>query len=139
MSRNIDLTQPLSDEDRQYLMDRSRLRDIALADGLNPPVPLPADSIADAFGQHPDATDASAGQNAQQAEGQQAQGSQDLASPATEHQQDQEPDGDNYDDEEAWPYDDLKEEIKERDASDKPALNSKREDLISWLRMDDAR
>lgn len=33
MSRKIDLTKPLSDEDRQYLLDRGRLRDIAQADG----------------------------------------------------------------------------------------------------------
>lgn len=139
MSRQIDLSQPLSDEDRQYLLDRGRLRDIAIADGENPPVPLPADSVADAFGQHPEATDATRGQNPEHPEGQQAQPNANLASPATEHQKAEGDEPDNYDDEEAWPYEDLKEEIKERDADDKPALNSKREDLISWLRMDDAR
>lgn len=33
MSRKIDLTEPLSDEDRQYLVARDRWRDLALADG----------------------------------------------------------------------------------------------------------
>lgn len=37
MSRNIDLTQPLSDEDRKYLQDRCRWRDIATADALDSP------------------------------------------------------------------------------------------------------
>lgn len=32
MSRKIDLTKPLSDEDRQYLTDRGRLNDVAVAD-----------------------------------------------------------------------------------------------------------
>lgn len=33
MSRKIDLSEPLSDEDRQYLVERDRWRDLALADG----------------------------------------------------------------------------------------------------------
>lgn len=33
MSRKIDLSEPLSDEDRAYLVDRDRWRDLALADG----------------------------------------------------------------------------------------------------------
>jgi hypothetical protein len=32
VSRKVDLTKPLSDEDRQYLTDRGRLNDIAVAD-----------------------------------------------------------------------------------------------------------
>lgn len=37
MSRQIDLTKPLSDEDRKYLQDRCRWRDIATADALDSP------------------------------------------------------------------------------------------------------
>jgi hypothetical protein len=33
MSRKIDLSEPLSDEDRAYLVERDRWRDLALADG----------------------------------------------------------------------------------------------------------
>lgn len=34
MSKKIDLDKPLSEEDRQYLLDRDRHRDVEYADGL---------------------------------------------------------------------------------------------------------
>lgn len=37
MSRDIDLSKPLSAADRQYLVDRDRWRDLALADGHEDP------------------------------------------------------------------------------------------------------
>ena len=37
MVRKIDLSKPLSDDDRQYLVDRDRWRDLATADGHDDP------------------------------------------------------------------------------------------------------
>lgn len=133
MSRQIDLTKPLSDEDRQYLTDRDRWRDIATADGAEAASVLPDDSIAGAFGQHPDAVPANAG----------AAPTDDAGNPlppegSADASADQ--DADNYDDDSAWSYEDLKDEVRERKeagADDAPALNSSREDLIAWLRSND--
>jgi hypothetical protein len=44
MSRNIDLTKPLSPEDEQYLRDRDRFRDIELAKANTAKASAPADS-----------------------------------------------------------------------------------------------
>ena len=147
MSRQIDLTQPLSDEDRQYLQDRGRLRDIQTADananGTEPPSSLPDDSLAASTERSPSAQPASVGaQTAGPAATADTNQSADLASPATDHTADTaeggEPESeDNYDDESAWSYKDLQGEVSEREAEDKPALNSSRVDLIAWLRQDD--
>jgi hypothetical protein len=139
MSRNIDLTKPLSDEDRDYLLARARHREIALADanaaGTTPEPSLPDDSLTGSTPRSPDAQPASVGaQNA--ASGGTADNP--LASPATDHTADgsDEPQ-DNYDDTEAWSYEDIKSEVSDRESDDSPALNSSRADLIAWLRKDD--
>lgn len=142
MSRQIDLTKPLSDEDREYLLARNRKRDVALADanakGQEPPAEsaIPDDSLEGSTDRSPAAIPANAA--AQNALGVQAPGSQSLASPATAHQVGDEEHEDNYDDTEAWSYEEIKDEVKSRNSDSAPALNSSREDLVAWLRKDDA-
>lgn len=139
MSRNIDLTKPLSDEDRAYLEARGRHRDIALADGEDHSN-TPDDSITGATDQPPTPTPAAtASQNADDGSSTAPDGSADSGdgSVATEPEAEE----DNYDDESAWSYEDLKDEVrarKEAGVEGTPALNSSRDDIIEWLREDDA-
>lgn len=146
MSRKIDLTKPLSDEDRQYLEDRAMHREIAEADG-NTVSTLPDDSVMGAFGQDPNAVPAAGGAPVMGDDGTPVnpdgsaatvQGSSIGAAQADSDEED------NYDDESAWSYDDVKEEVKERREAqgedyDGPALTASREDLVSWLRSDDTK
>lgn len=159
MSREIDLTKPLSDEDRKYLEDRCRWRDIAIADeGSDPGPSLPDDSIVGSQENSPNAEPAHAGaQNpepvlapeaallvgsgtepptppADGADGGDATGNPDADGADTEP--DDEDEGDNYDDEEAWTFQDLRTE-----ATGRPGVSAggSRADIIARLREDDAR
>lgn len=154
MSRQIDLSKPLSKDDRRYLLDRDRYNDLAvneqllsngevdpfnLPDGLPSQVPQGADvspqavpaAVGERYPDGPQTPESGAGTDPGSANG--------SADPADDDEDDDE---DNYDDVNVWSYDDLKSEVSERlDAnSDAPkiALNSRREDFIAWLRKDDA-
>lgn len=153
MSRNIDLTQPLSDEDRQYLVDRARHDDIRFADevaegkrdadeGISPALPAAATGTAQsASTTSPDAVPAADGaQTAAQA----PTGDQPVNPAQGAQSGDQTGDPAPWDDEEAWSYSDIQEEVRNRreedgDDYDGPALNSSREDLVAWLDADDAK
>ena len=146
MSRKIDLTKPLSDEDRQYLEERDMQREIAEADGTAEEISsIPNDALGNAFGQHPDAQPAQRGAAVIGDDGTPVNPDGSAASllgfGATEDDETSD-DGDEYDDEDKYSYDDLKAEVKDRkkdlgDDYDGPALNASRDDLVAWLRSDD--
>jgi hypothetical protein len=135
MSREIDLSKPLSDEDRQYLLDRNRLADIRRADGEDvPPGELPDDSIQSMWPNDPRATGAvpvtdlpAAPLPGQVLSGVTGQPVAPVGSEATEPE-------DNYDDDDAWSYRDLQEEAKGRNLT----ASGSREELVQRLREDDA-
>lgn len=167
MSRKIDLSKPLSDEDREYLLTRGRNDLIAQNDldykGGNDPKPIDDGNTGDINPFQADTPNAvSAGMTPEEMHGTpiaavEGQNISDLgdndkdpnkvATPPTPAPiADSEDDGDNYDDKDVWSYEDIKEEVKGRkealEADSKeytgPALNASREDLITWLREDDA-
>lgn len=140
LSRKIDLTKALSDEDRQYLLDRGRHYDIAVADanaaGEEPPeqvsynptaqvgateVPVPgAPQVAAVTDDTVTGTVTVDGAAAPVIETPQPE-----AVTAT---------ADDYDDEDEWEYRDLQDEAKERGLK----ASGKREDLVARLRRHDA-
>lgn len=141
MSRSIDLSKPLSDEDREYLVQRARTADLQKnAEMLNGATerPTPVDDgntgDIDAFtrddgsdllaGTHPQETTVT---TIQQVEVQREPGESGEEPPTPE-----EPD--NYDDEAAWSYRELQDEAKVR----KLTATGSREELIARLRQDDA-
>lgn len=125
MSREIDLTKPLSDADRKYLEDRARHADIALADansGVEGKSELPAPNVFAATDPSPDRTPAASISSTEDAE-------EDLP----------------Y---EEWKVDELKAEldVRAQDAEDSDIAESlaytssdKKADLIKKLEADDAR
>ena len=125
MSRQIDLTQPLTDADRQYLVDRCRWEDLRLADADHP-VPE---------GRHPNTTPSAV--DTPTALSPADVGTQNAELPAkplpessTEAEADTE---DNYDDAEVWSYSDLQAEAKSRSVS----AAGPREDVVARLREND--
>lgn len=127
MSRSIDLTKPLSEADREYLVARCRWRDLQTADA-NAEVPeQPSNPPLTTQDSRPDANPTDNGTL-----------TADLpttplpdVSGATEAEEEE---GDNYDDESVWSYADLQTEAKSREGI---AANQSREDLIAALRKDD--
>lgn len=137
MSREVDLTKPLSDEDREYLQNNNRLTDIARADGKigEDGFPLPDDSVEGSHVQSPQQTDPSLGAVTTVPE-QPLEPGQIGVQPQSADAGDAEAPSDNYDDEDAWSYRELQEEAGKRE--DVPATGS-REALIEALRKDDAK
>lgn len=139
MSRQIDLSKKLSDEDREYLQNNNRLRDIAIADGTldEGGWEQPLDAIVDSHPKDPNAEDQSAGALVdldQKPLPGSVEAQRDLGIGVDDGSAEQ-PD-DNYDDEDAWSYRDLQAEAKDRDDV---AGNLPREELIAALRADDAK
>ena len=125
MSRQIDLTQSLTDEDRQYLVDRCRWEDLRLADEEHP---VPEDRHPNTT---PTAVDTPTALNPADV------GTQNAELPAKPLPDDSvdavaEWD-DNYDDAGAWSYSDLQGEAKSRNVS----AAGPREDVVARLREDD--
>lgn len=166
MSRQIDLSKPLNDDDRYYLETRGRDDLIAANDRNFAEVAKVDDGNTGDIDQHNADNGLDVVSNFHPGEvtttpvqavavGQahevprvpvhQANDARDGEDPGISADADADEDpSDNYDDKEAWSYDDLKVEVGERkealeDTYDGPALNASREDLISWLRKDDER
>ena len=138
MSREIDLSQPLSDEDRQYLIDRDRWRDLALADGH--------EDIARAQREATEANDITQGRRPPTVFGEQArvQAANADAAPTSDEGEEDLP----Y---EEWTFDELKNELDVRKADAVEAGMSEEEaktlyskgggqkDLVARLYADDER
>lgn len=166
MSRQIDLTKPLSDEDRQYLVDWSRTDDLRknaeylaeqdaaalepIDDGNTGDVnPFEKDDGSDLMaGTHPGERAVTESQR-QAVKDLQSEDpnkvTKDGDSPLRPTQQAGDAESehdDNYDDADAWSYRDLQKEIGERnedrDEDSKIPASGSREDLVARLRADDA-
>lgn len=154
MSRQIPLDQPLTDEDRRYLQDRGRTDLINFLDNE-----FPTEPTSDSFlgTQHPEALSVhlegsgvtaamptltpQTGMSAPSPEPVVVEPVAPSVAPAATDSSDED-EGDNYDDAEAWTYQELQEEVKIRKrngAPNLPALNSSRDVLIAFLREDDKR
>lgn len=129
MSRQIDLTKPLSDEDREYLESRARHREVEINDAeFGDTVAsgnVPDDSLEASTERSPDAQPASVGD--QNPEG--------IPSPVAEvladaEAEDSEEDIDNYDSEPSWSYAELQAEAKDR----KLPAGGSRAEIIARLR-----
>lgn len=140
MSRKINFDAALSEEDKDFLRLNGRTMEIEVNEArFHPTDPDPsAGSVPTGNpGSVPGAQPARTGvQTAQRASA--------AAQPVTDGSEasEGEDEGDNYDDETAWPYKDLQADVAERreeqgEDYSGPALNSSREDLIAWLREDD--
>lgn len=138
MSREIDLSKPLSDEDRAYLVDRDRWRDLAVADGH--------EDIARAMREAVEANDVRQGRRPPTVFGEQAlvqQANAETPPPPPGEEEDL-----PYD---QWTFDELKAELDVRKADaladgmgedEAKTLYSKgggQKDLIARLEADDAR
>lgn len=135
MSREIDLSKPLSDYDRQYLVDRDRWRDLALADGH--------EDIARAKREATEANDITQGRRPPTLVGEAARVQEANAAPAPADPLADQP----YSE---WPYKALQEEIKARlqealdagvpevEAREKFKAGGKQADLVKILEEDDA-
>jgi hypothetical protein len=149
MSRQIDITKPLSDEDRQYLEDRARHEDLRRnaeivgereADVLTP-INDGNTGDVDPF-KADDGTEQITGTNPGERTVTAAQAA-DTGVPTADDADDagDEPD-DDYDDEDEWSFRDLQAEIKDRnegrDEADKISAQGSRPELIARLREDDA-
>jgi hypothetical protein len=143
MSRNIDLSKPLSKSDRQWLEtngDQRRLDENAYLLGK---LDITEASTPDNDpGSSPEAVNPSV---VAQTQDQAPSADQAALADLTAEQQTPEANaaepGDNYDDEEAWSYQELVEEYKDRieGGTEKTvALNASRADIIEALRADDA-
>lgn len=146
MSKQIDLSKPLSDFDRQYLVDRGRYDLIAIADDTE------RDAVAEKLADEaPDAPSTDSARAQQQREPQTAPGG-DNPRPLSAGGQEQhdagsgeEEEGDNYDDKDVWSYAELQSEIKDRNEEsdraeeDKMSAAGSREELIERLRADDVK
>ena len=131
MSRKVDLSKPLSDDDRQYLSDRCRWDDLREADA-NHPVPVERDPNTTPSSQDTSPAPQPADKGTQTAE----LPTKPLTTDSVPAQADPgDEDVDNYDDAEVWSYHDLQEEAKER--KDVSAAGS-REDIVARLREDDS-
>lgn len=166
MSRQIDLTKPLSDEDRQYLVDRARHHDLALneeylaeQEAAKEPIddgntgdinPYDKDDGTDLLaGTHPGETAVTEAQRqqvlAQQSEedpNKVVEGDGSPLQPTQQAGDGESEHDDNYDDAEAWSYRDLQKEIGDRnegrDEDSRMSASGSREDLVERLRADDA-
>lgn len=143
MSRQIDLTKKLSKDDRRWLKTNGRTADLALNKAYleDNPEHITETSTPDLSpGAVPDAAPLpTVGQTEQPVP---TPDQADLiAQTATEQPTSgdgDQPEADNYDDEAAWSYKDLQDEVRDRNVDGSPALNSGRASLIEWLRADDA-
>ena len=134
MARTIDLSKPLSDDDRQYLVTRDRWRDLAEADGHNDPQ--------------------RARQEAQEGY-RRTQVASTVLSPTSPGQTPrvQEPDAGGDGDEppyEEWTFEELKAELKDRkaealesgmsenEAKERYSLGGSQKDLVDRLYADDS-
>lgn len=139
MSRKIDLSTPLSDEDRQYLVDRDRWQDLANADGHGDPEQSKREAIQGfrTAQEHSVPEPTRVGAEAKLAAAEQ--------NPA--HQPSS---GDEDEDYEDWTFEDLKAELDERkadavangmtqeDANKRYSKGGSQKDLVQRLRDDDA-
>ena len=131
MSRKVDLSGPLSDDDRQYLVDRCRWDDLREADASHP---VPAERDPNST---PPATDTPAVLYPTDSGTLTAElptkPLPDVSMPApAETVVD---DDDNYDDEDVWSYNDLQQEAKDRKGV---SAAGSRQDIVARLREDDA-
>jgi len=134
MSREIDLTKKLSDEDRQYLVERDRWRDLALADGH--------EDIERAKREATEANDISQGRRPPTLVGEPARVAEANASQAPVEAEEDLP----Y---EEWSYDELKAELDARktdaiaggmnteDANKRYSKGGSQKDLVQRLHDDD--
>jgi hypothetical protein len=122
--REVDFNN-ITDDDVQYIRQRPWLVNEALVQGID---------LRDRVYGEAEPTESAA----------EVEDVHEIVAPEEDSEPNPDVDADDYDDEEAWSYEELKAEVKERrdamgDESDAPALNSSRAELVSWLRMDNAR
>jgi len=144
VSRNIDLTKKLSDEDREYLVSRARHDDLRYNEALmngeefhayEPSPGLPSQVVVGGD-TSPNSRKATVGSRSVEIAAETGAfeiGADDQTVEASQVEADDDSD-DNYDDDEVWKYSDLQKECSERDL---PATGN-REELIARLRSDDA-